>query len=436
MSEFLPIAMEDKVDSPALLAFLQQFGEQNYLSAAEINNIRDAINELDSERQKTSEKGQANGYASLDGTGKVPSAQLPSYVDDVLEVANFAALPGTGESGKIYVTIDNSKQYRWSGSAYVVFNGGVTRVLKTVVSTDLTTQDTHGLAVYINALAVSFLLSGNELCTYKVTDTGQVFNLLLNGRSFGGSEPDISETDIIEISSSKTIYQARWRDSTFQNLNAISGPFSGAAINSGGFTAWYNHVDSALLHPKLQGYTLFHTGGAGSNKGYRFRDGVDCIESHPTGLTFFAIVAPKTITDCICKMGFPNTGAFTANAAITSGIVFEITNNALVGKTMTSGLTTSGSSVTVAASEWLMLMIEVESNVTGDKRVRFKARKLSDNSIIYNEVLTTNIPSGAGSSQHGVGIIATKGTSSGTEYITALAFAGYGTEKPHWLKSF
>ena len=64
--------------------------------------------------------GVANGIASLDGTGKVPSAQLPSYVDDVLEYTNLAALPATGETGKIYVALDTSKTYRWSGSAYVV----------------------------------------------------------------------------------------------------------------------------------------------------------------------------------------------------------------------------------------------------------------------------------------------------------------------------
>lgn len=51
--------------------------------------------------------------------GLVPSAQLPSFVDDVLEAANFAALPGTGATEKIYVTLDDNKTYRWSGSAYV-----------------------------------------------------------------------------------------------------------------------------------------------------------------------------------------------------------------------------------------------------------------------------------------------------------------------------
>jgi hypothetical protein len=50
--------------------------------------------------------------------GLVPSHQLPSYVDDVIESADFASLPGTGESGKIYVTLATGKTYRWSGSAY------------------------------------------------------------------------------------------------------------------------------------------------------------------------------------------------------------------------------------------------------------------------------------------------------------------------------
>jgi len=51
--------------------------------------------------------------------GKVPSSQLPSYVDDVVEVATYSALPVTGETGKIYVVLDTNLIYRWSGSAYI-----------------------------------------------------------------------------------------------------------------------------------------------------------------------------------------------------------------------------------------------------------------------------------------------------------------------------
>jgi len=68
--------------------------------------------------------GVAGGLATLDGSGLVPSNQLPSYVDDVLEYANLAAFPATGETGKIYVAIDTSKCYRWSGSVYIQITSG------------------------------------------------------------------------------------------------------------------------------------------------------------------------------------------------------------------------------------------------------------------------------------------------------------------------
>lgn len=70
--------------------------------------------------------GQPNGMASLDISGKIPSEQLPSYVDDVLEVETYADLPVVGESSKIYVVIadETSKgdttTYRWTGTVYAV----------------------------------------------------------------------------------------------------------------------------------------------------------------------------------------------------------------------------------------------------------------------------------------------------------------------------
>lgn len=65
------------------------------------------------------QKGVANGIATLNSSGQVPSSQLPSYVDDVLEYASKSAFPSTGESGKIYVDKATNLTYRWSGSAYV-----------------------------------------------------------------------------------------------------------------------------------------------------------------------------------------------------------------------------------------------------------------------------------------------------------------------------
>lgn len=84
-------------------------------------------------------RGVANGIASLDGDGKVPASQLPSYVDDVLEgyyvdethfaekYIDDAPVYYTPEKGKIYVDISegteySGKTYRWSGTKYSVIS--------------------------------------------------------------------------------------------------------------------------------------------------------------------------------------------------------------------------------------------------------------------------------------------------------------------------
>jgi hypothetical protein len=83
-------------------------------------------------------KGQNSGLASLDSGGKVPSAQLPSYVDDVLEYGSTASFPVTGETGKIYVAQDTNYEYRWSGSTYI-------RLVASPGSTDAVPEGTTNL---------------------------------------------------------------------------------------------------------------------------------------------------------------------------------------------------------------------------------------------------------------------------------------------------
>lgn len=105
-------------------------GDLSGLATSAKTSILDAINELVTTisgkqsslgftPENVSNKGAANGYASLDGTGKVPASQLPAFVDDVLEFANLASFPSTGTAGIIYVAIDTNLTYRWSGTAYV-----------------------------------------------------------------------------------------------------------------------------------------------------------------------------------------------------------------------------------------------------------------------------------------------------------------------------
>lgn len=105
----------------------------------DVGRMRDAFSAIDSaifgkqaqlsySPQDAAQKGAPNGYAPLDSSAKVPAANLPSYVDDVLEYASPADFPGTGESGKIYISTSNGFTYRWTGSAYsqIVSSPGTT----------------------------------------------------------------------------------------------------------------------------------------------------------------------------------------------------------------------------------------------------------------------------------------------------------------------
>lgn len=115
--------------------------------------------------------GAANGVASLDGSGKVPSTQLPSYVDDVVEYANFTAFPVSGETGKIYVARDTNKVYRWSGSAYIqITSGAVDAVagkvgLVTLVSADITDATSGGSGVADENKLAKYAGGGSLLAT-------------------------------------------------------------------------------------------------------------------------------------------------------------------------------------------------------------------------------------------------------------------------------
>ena len=122
----------------------------------EANTYTDTkVTEMGSKYILKTEKGSVNGVAELDGNGKIPSSQLPSYVDDIVDIEDFVTtLPTSGmtvgqkyyrttddtlwvanagstlvqeplESDKIYVKVSDSTTWRWSGSTLVQMNAGL-----------------------------------------------------------------------------------------------------------------------------------------------------------------------------------------------------------------------------------------------------------------------------------------------------------------------
>ena len=110
--------------------------DNQWIAMPKLEDLNGLANSMNSALQGafnsiTSTKGKAAGIASLDENGKVPSSQLPSYVDDVIEgylsegkfyKESAHTTQITGESGKIYVDLTTKKTYRWSGTAYVVIS--------------------------------------------------------------------------------------------------------------------------------------------------------------------------------------------------------------------------------------------------------------------------------------------------------------------------
>lgn len=109
------------------------------ISVSDYNYINDKISTLESgiiayskeetdqfleQKLSIDEVGNPNGIASLDSSGLIPSVQLPSYVDDVLEFVSYSLFPTTGETGKIYVDTTTNITYRWSGTAYIKITSG------------------------------------------------------------------------------------------------------------------------------------------------------------------------------------------------------------------------------------------------------------------------------------------------------------------------
>ena len=158
--------------------------------------------------------GAASGIAPLGSDSKIASTYLPSYVDDVLEYANLAGFPGTGETAKIYVALDTNKIYRWSGSAYI-------EISPTVGNSDTATKMATARSISTTGDAtwtVNFDGSANAtaaitLASVVTAATGTKVTYNAKGLITGSTTLTVS--DITDIA---TNYQAK-----HANLTAVAG---------------------------------------------------------------------------------------------------------------------------------------------------------------------------------------------------------------------
>lgn len=166
-------------------------------------------------------KGAASGVAELDSNGKVPTSQLPSYVDDVLEYAAKSSFPSTGETGKIYVDTSTNLTYRWSGTAYVEISPSL--ALGTTSSTAY--RGDYGNTAYSHATDSSRLTTAQTSGLYKIA---------VSAEGHVASVTAVAKSDITGLgipgSDTNTTYTA--------STTSIGSASTGTEISADDITDW------------------------------------------------------------------------------------------------------------------------------------------------------------------------------------------------------
>lgn len=197
----------------------------------------------------SSAKGTANGVAELDGNGLVPSSQLPSFVDDVVEYASAAGFPVPGENGKIYVAMDTNLSYRWSGSAYVEISPSL--ALGTTESTAY--RGDRGQTAYEHATDASRLTTAKTSGLYKIAATAE-------GHVASATPVTKSDITALGIPAQDTTYSEATTSasglmsaSDKSKLNGIEAQANKTIVDSSFSTTSTNPVQNKMITTALAG---------------------------------------------------------------------------------------------------------------------------------------------------------------------------------------
>ena len=255
----------------------------------------------------STDKGANNGVATLGSDGKVPSSQLPSYVDDVLEYNAKSNFPSTGEGGKIYVDTSNNTTWRWSGTVYTQIKGdlaigtsaGTAADGKVVADHIADTSNPHsvtknqvGLGNVTNNAQVKGLASGTT-SGHVVTWGADGYTVADSGFTIGKSVPSNAVFTDQSVSAAKNHYTPT-RDSS-------NGDKSASA--TGATASWGIDV--------VKGVTL-QTDGKGHVTGITVTSGK--IPAEPSNQTIKGNGTAFSANDAVNILGTANSITVTANA--------------------------------------------------------------------------------------------------------------------------
>lgn len=295
-----------------------------------------------------STKGQPSGLAELDSTGKVPAAQLPSYVDDVLEFSTKDQFPQTGETGKIYVAKDTNLTYRWTGTQYLEISQSL--ALGETPSTAYPGDKGKANRDALNSMPT-------KLTSYLIptTSTGELVKINYKYTSKDGLNYGPLQDDNIDIPSATTT-----------NAGAMS------AIDKGRLDDLYNEFGS-----------IQNPGDKLDSLPKNLVTGVDATSRNATSVTIN--YKQSDLSAASNSYANPITKSQTIPAATQSAAgVMTATDKQNLDVNIPNRITNLDNRVTTEVDRLEELIESSSSEITNDLNVEIQARKDGDNQLQTN----------------------------------------------------
>ncbi len=295
-----------------------------------------------------STKGQPGGLAELDSTGKVPAAQLPSYVDDVLEFSTKDQFPQTGETGKIYVAKDTNLTYRWTGTQYLEISQSL--ALGETPSTAYPGDKGKANRDALNSMPT-------KITSYltPTTSTGELVKINYKYAAKDGLNYGPLQDDNIDIPSATTT-----------NAGAMS------AIDKGRLDSLYNEFGS-----------IQNPGGKLDSLPNNLVTGVDATSRNATSVTIN--YKQSDLSAASNSYANPITKSQTIPAATQSAAgVMTATDKQNLDVNIPNRITNLNNRVTTEVDRLEELIESSSSEITNDLNVEIQARKDGDNQLQTN----------------------------------------------------
>lgn len=255
--------------------------------------------------------------------GKVPSSQLPSYVDDVLEFNAFENLPNSGEKGKIYLVTNNNTQFRWSGSEYIQINSDENLMtLNTVQDITGHKQFNAGLSLGLNQKM--HIKSANDVAHYVANFADDLDGFAVSkGFAIKPFNDTASNWFLVNgkgaYSNGRLLSSQEWANSTFHKKDQTGLIYNGSDGRTN--TSWFdynwagkNAAGSVINFSGFEGYSteLFSSYNIPDSIGIRSRQGDIGVWNEPRWIWHDKNFNPANYSEVL-----PNSGNWNNNPIIT-----------------------------------------------------------------------------------------------------------------------